>query len=199
MTIRSQLRTIRHWIVASPTGTPKGDWTDWDALIAKASPAAPPPVERDENDVVSINYTSGTTARPKGVMLTHRNFYINAYNFIAHLRLRHEDVELWTLPMFHCNGWGGPFALTGHGRRPTSCCAPSTRGEIYTPDRATRGVTFACMAPAVLQHDPQLPGQAAAHHHDAAPFHGRGRAAARRLHRAPGEGPGLGVHRRSTA
>ena len=48
-------------------------------------------------------------------MLTHRNCYINAYNFIAHLRIRHDDVELWTLPMFHASGWGGPFALTGMG------------------------------------------------------------------------------------
>ena len=64
---------------------------------------------------MSVNYTSGTTARPKGVMMTHRNSYINAYNFIAHLGVRHDDVELWTLPLFHCNGWGGPFALTAMG------------------------------------------------------------------------------------
>ena len=83
-------------------------------------------VEQDENDVTSINYTSGTTARPKGVMLTHRNCYINAYNFIAHLRIQHEDVELWTLPMFHANGWGGPFAHHGDGRDACRACAPSS-------------------------------------------------------------------------
>ena len=49
-------------------------------------------------------------------MLTHRNCYLNAYNLIAHLGVRHDDVELWTLPMFHCNGWGGVYALTAHGR-----------------------------------------------------------------------------------
>ena len=147
--IRSQLRTIRHWIVALPTGTPKGGWTDWDALIAKASPGAPPPVERDEDDVVSINYTSGTTARPKGVMLTHRNFYVNAYGLIAHLRLTHQDVELWTLPMFHCNGWGAVYALTGLGGTHVVLRAIEAR-QIYTL-MDDEGVTFACMAPTVLR------------------------------------------------
>ena len=91
---------------AGPTGT---------RSIAGQPTTPTPHVEQDENDVTSINYTSGTTARPKGVMLTHRNCYINAYNFIAHLGIRHDDVELWTLPMFHANGWGGPFALTAMG------------------------------------------------------------------------------------
>ena len=79
----------------------------------EASDSPPEPLDIDENDLVSINYTSGTTARPKGVMMTHRNCYINAYSLIAHLGVRHDDVELWTLPMFHCNGWGGVYALTG--------------------------------------------------------------------------------------
>jgi len=148
-TIRSQLRTIRHRIVASPSGAPEAGWTDWDALISRASPAAPPVVERDEDDVVSINYTSGTTARPKGVMLTHRNFYVNAYNLIAHLRLSHHDVELWTLPMFHCNGWGAVYALTGLGGTHVVLRTIDAR-QIFTLIE-DEGVTFACMAPTVLR------------------------------------------------
>src|SRR5689334_8944185 len=105
--IRSRLRSARHWVVITDDGDPPPGWVDWGALIGAASTAPPPPVALDEHDVVSINYTSGTTARPKGVMLTHRNCYLNAYNLIAHLGIRHDDVELWTLPMFHCNGWGG--------------------------------------------------------------------------------------------
>jgi fatty-acyl-CoA synthase len=102
----------------------------------------------DENDLLSINYTSGTTARPKGVMLTHRNCYINAYNFIAHLRITHEDVELWTLPMFHASGWGGPFAITAMGG--THVVLRAVRDvDIYTLIEQEK-VTFACMAPAVL-------------------------------------------------
>ena len=140
-----------------PTG-----WTDWDALDRARSPTTAAAAGRaDENDVVSINYTSGTTARPKGVMLTHRNCYINAYNLIAHLGIRHDDVELWTLPMFHCNGWGGVYALTAHGRharRPARRRRPRRSSELIERE----GVTFACMAPAVLRTILDYPDKAQA-------------------------------------
>ena len=157
--IRPELRTIRHWIVASPDGAPAEGWTDWEALIEKTSPGSPPVVERDEDDVVSINYTSGTTARPKGVMLTHRNFYVNAYNLIAHLRLSHDDVELWTLPMFHCNGWGAVYALTGLGGTHVVLRTIDAR-QIFTLIE-NEGVTFACMAPIVLRAILDYPDKAA--------------------------------------
>jgi fatty-acyl-CoA synthase len=148
--IRPSLKSVEHWIVADPRPartTPDG-WIDWDNFIANRPKTMTPHVEQDENDVTSINYTSGTTARPKGVMLTHRNVYINAYNFIAHLRIRHEDVELWTLPMFHANGWGGPFALTAMGATHVVLRAV-VASEIHRLIEEN-GVTFACMAPAVL-------------------------------------------------
>ncbi|MYB37497.1 MAG: AMP-binding protein, partial [Gammaproteobacteria bacterium] len=113
--IRSGLTSVRDFVVAQDGGDAPQGWQDWEALIAGEPDNFPPPVERDENDLVSINYTSGTTARPKGVMMTHRNCYVNAYSLIAHLRVAHDDVELWTLPMFHCNGWGGVYAITGMG------------------------------------------------------------------------------------
>jgi fatty-acyl-CoA synthase len=147
--IRSKLKTIRHFVVASPDRRPKAAWTDWESLIEKASPDPPKDVKRDEDDVVSINYTSGTTARPKGVMLTHRNCYINAYSLIAHLKVCHDDVELWTLPMFHCNGWGGVYALTGLGGTHVVLRAIDPR-RIFTLMQ-DEGVTFACMAPTVLR------------------------------------------------
>ena len=90
--IRGELETVQNWIVAGHDGVERDGWLDWEKMISGASEAFPPEVERDENDLVSINYTSGTTARPKGVMLTHRNSYINAYSLIAHLRIAHEDV-----------------------------------------------------------------------------------------------------------
>lgn len=149
--VRDDLGRVEHFISAAYDGEARHGWLDWNELIANASPTPPPapspPI--DENDVLSINYTSGTTARPKGVMLTHRNCYLNAYNMIAHLGIGHDDVELWTLPMFHCNGWGGVYALTGMG---------GTHVVLRTVDAKTiyelierEGVTFACMAPTVLR------------------------------------------------
>ena len=69
----------------------------------------------DEDATATINYTSGTTARPKGVQLTHRNIWINAVTFGLHTGVTDRDVYLHTLPMFHCNGWGMPFTMAGLG------------------------------------------------------------------------------------
>jgi fatty-acyl-CoA synthase len=148
--IRPRLPGVRHWIATPAPGAeiPPG-WIDFDAWAGGESKQAPAEVPREEGDVVSLNYTSGTTARPKGVMLTHRNCYLNAYNLIAHLGLRHEDVELWTLPMFHCNGWGGVYALTGMGGTHVVLRAIDA-AEIFGLIERER-VTFACMAPAVLR------------------------------------------------
>ena len=150
--IRPNLPKVEHWIAADPAANPAtpAGWTDWDTLIAgqPTTPPPAPPVAIDENDVVSINYTSGTTARPKGVMLTHRNCYINAYNFIAHLGVRHDDIEMWTLPMFHCNGWGGVYALTAMGA--THVVVRAIVGADMYRILQDEKITFACMAPAVL-------------------------------------------------
>ncbi|HET8961123.1 AMP-binding protein, partial [Nocardioides sp.] len=71
--------------------------------------------EPDENATACINYTSGTTARPKGVQITHRNIWVNAVTFGLHTGVSDRDVYLHTLPMFHANGWGMPFTMTGLG------------------------------------------------------------------------------------
>ena len=113
-----------------------------------ASPQSSPRSRLAETDLLSINYTSGTTARPKGVMITHRNAYINAYNFIAHLRISQDDAEMWTLPMFHANGWGGVYALTAMGGKHVVLRAPEAE-DIYRVIQ-DENCTFACMAPAVL-------------------------------------------------
>jgi fatty-acyl-CoA synthase len=159
--IRDQLPDVEHWIVARDDDQASTDWLDWNELVAEVSPDSPPPTPLEENDLVSINYTSGTTARPKGVMLTHRSFYLNAYNLIAHLRLCHEDVELWTLPMFHCNGWGGVYALTGMAGTHVVLRAIDA-AEIYRLIESER-VTFACMAPAVLRAILDYPDKAKHH------------------------------------
>lgn len=104
--------------------------------------------EPDENATATINYTSGTTARPKGVQLTHRNLWVNATTFAMHAGLTDRDVYLHTLPMFHANGWGMPFATTGLGipqvvLRKVDGTEILRRIEEY-------GVTVLCAAPAVV-------------------------------------------------
>jgi acyl-CoA synthetase (AMP-forming)/AMP-acid ligase II len=102
----------------------------------------------DEDATVSINYTSGTTARPKGVQLTHRNCWLNAATFGWHTAVGDRDVFLHTLPMFHCNGWGMPYAVTGMG-----CLQVVQRkvdGEQILSRVGDHGVTLMCGAPAVV-------------------------------------------------
>src|SRR5215471_10770250 len=102
----------------------------------------------DENATVSINYTSGTTARPKGVQLTHRNFWLNAVTFGWHLSLTDRDVYLHTLPTFHCNGWGMPYALTAMGAR--QVIIRKIDGEEILKRVEAEGVTLFNCAPAVI-------------------------------------------------
>ena len=98
----------------------------------------PEPWEPDENATATINYTSGTTARPKGVQLTHRNLWVNATTFALHSGASDLDVYLHTLPMFHANGWGMPFAMTGVGAK--HIVLRKVDGvEILTPGRRARG------------------------------------------------------------
>jgi AMP-binding enzyme len=95
-------------------------WLDYEAAIAAADPAFERP-DIDERDLISINYTSGTTARPKGVMITHRNAALNTMGTLIHLPMAVGERYLWTLPMFHANGWtgghhGGGASGGGHHR-----------------------------------------------------------------------------------
>jgi fatty-acyl-CoA synthase len=104
--------------------------------------------EPDEDATATINYTSGTTARPKGVQITHRNIWVNAVTFAMHTTLSDRDVYLHTLPMFHANGWGMPFATTGLGA-PQIVIRKIDGAEILR--RVERyGVTVMCAAPAVV-------------------------------------------------
>ena len=117
------------------------------AAAARASPPEPWD-EADEDATATINYTSGTTARPKGVQITHRNIWLNATTFALHAGVTDRDVYLHTLPMFHANGWGMPFAMTGLGV-PQVVIRKIDGAEILR--RVERyGVTVMCAAPAVV-------------------------------------------------
>jgi len=100
-----------------------------------------------ENATATINYTSGTTARPKGVQITHRNIWTNAVTFALHAGVTDRDVYLHTLPMFHANGWGMPFAMTGLGV-PNIVLRKVDGAEILRRVEK-HGVTIMCAAPAV--------------------------------------------------
>lgn len=148
--IREKLTSLRHFIVHTDeagTATPD-NWRDYESLLSAASPAAPEPAVIDENETAAILYTSGTTGRPKGVMLTHRNLYMNAMNSIVEFGLTHNDVYLHTLAQFHCNGWGLPYAVTGVGGKHVIVKKFDAGGffELATREK----MSFACMPPTMI-------------------------------------------------
>ncbi len=114
--LRPQLNTVEHFI---PLDKPVAyDWArakSYDDLLADAGPGPFEELEPDEDQVAEIFYTSGTTAEPKGVMLTHRNLYLHALSSIIALGVRDTDVQLHAIPLFHVNGWGAPQSLTCMG------------------------------------------------------------------------------------
>jgi len=119
-----------------------------DAQLLRRKDAHPRYRVTDENATVSINYTSGTTARPKGVELTHRGCWLNAVTFGWHVGVSDRDVYLHTLPTFHCNGWGMPYALTAMGVK--QVIIRKIDGEEILRRVESEGVTIFNCAPAVL-------------------------------------------------
>ncbi len=119
----------------------------------------------EESATATINYTSGTTSRPKGVQITHRNIWINAATFALHVGASDRDVYLHTLPMFHANGWGMPYAMTGVGAR--HIVLRKVDGREILRRVAEHGVTVMCASPTVVnsilsaasEWDGEIPGR----------------------------------------
>jgi fatty-acyl-CoA synthase len=129
-------------------GTPPGTTAYPDFVSAGTPGRWLPWAVEDENAPISINYTSGTTGRPKGVVYTHRGAYLNALGELIHSRHTAQSVYLWTLPMFHCNGWCTTWAVTGIGGRHV-CLRAVRPDEVWRLIRE-EGVTHLNAAPTVL-------------------------------------------------
>jgi fatty-acyl-CoA synthase len=129
---------------------------DFEQLLVGSSNEPIPPTVADEDATIALNYTSGTTGPPKGVMYTYRGAYLNAMAEIFHANLRPESVYLWTLPMFHCNGWLFPYAVTAAGS--THVCLRKVEPARVIELIETEGVTHLCGAPTVLVGIANHPG-----------------------------------------
>jgi fatty-acyl-CoA synthase len=151
--VRDQMPGVRHFVAFE--GTADG-WLDYEAAIAAAGPDFARP-EIGERDLLSINYTSGTTARPKGVMITHRNAAMNTIGTLLHLPIAVGERYLWTLPMFHANGWTYTWTVTAAAG--THICLrkvdPATIFGLIRDEK----VSWLCAAPTVLISLANAPAQ----------------------------------------
>jgi fatty-acyl-CoA synthase len=142
--IRKDLKDVTHF-VALDEG--RFDWLDYEALLAgERGDFTRPSI--GERDLLTINYTSGTTSRPKGVMITHRNAWVNCVGMLTHTPMTPADTYLWTLPMFHANGWTFTWTVTAAGAK--HICLPKFDGPTVFNVAAQERVTRLCAAPTVL-------------------------------------------------
>ena len=135
-------------------------WLEYERLVAEAPPTPHRPVI-DERDLLAINYTSGTTSKPKGVMITHRNAWLNAVGTLVHLPMSVGDRYLWTLPMFHANGWTFTWIVTAIGGTHV-CLGKIEPARVFSLIRDER-IAMLCAAPTVLislaHADPAVRGE----------------------------------------
>ncbi|GGG38495.1 acyl-CoA synthetase [Caldovatus sediminis] len=120
----------------------------YEALLAEGDPSFDWPMPRDEWDAIALNYTSGTTGRPKGVVYHHRGAHLLAVGNVLSAGLGKHPVYLWTLPMFHCNGWCFPWTICAVAG--THVCLRAVRGPDMWRLMAEHGVTHMCGAPIVM-------------------------------------------------
>ena len=142
--IREQVPNVEHFIALEGD---KAGWMGYEAALATAPPDFVRP-EIQESDLLSLNYTSGTTARPKGVMITHRNAWLNVVGTLLHLHMTCADRYLWTVPMFHANGWTFVWTVTAVGG--THICLSKAEPRAVFENIARESVTVLCAAPTVL-------------------------------------------------
>lgn len=142
--VRSRLTQVEHFVVL---GGAREGWRTYGDLLMNASVHFAP-ADMDEDDLISINYTSGTTSRPKGVMITHRNAWTNVVGTLLHEPLSVGERYLWTLPMFHANGWTFVWSVTARGATHVCLPKPEPHSTLHLLDRER--IDMFCAAPTVL-------------------------------------------------
>jgi fatty-acyl-CoA synthase len=142
--IRDQIPGVRHFVAYEGA---RDGWIDYETAIASGSADFKRP-EIAERDLLTINYTSGTTSRPKGVMITHRNAWMNSIGTLVHHPMTCADRYLWTLPMFHANGWTFVWTTTAAGA--AHICLRRVDPAGVFDAVARERVTMFCAAPTVL-------------------------------------------------
>ena len=142
--IRSELSTVEHFVALE---SERAGWLGYEKILASSSGKYVAP-DISETDLLTINYTSGTTSRPKGVMITHRNAYMNVVGTLIHRPMTCADRYLWTLPMFHANGWTFVWLVTAVGA--THVCLRRVEPRAVFDLVKRESVTALCAAPTVL-------------------------------------------------
>lgn len=142
--VRGRMPTVEHFIALEGR---RDGWLAYEDLLAAAGTDFTR-ADIAETDLLAINYTSGTTSRPKGVMITHRNAWVNCVGVLAHWTLTPADRYLWTLPMFHANGWTFTWTVTAAGAAHV-CLRKVEALHIYEHINRER-ITHLCAAPTVL-------------------------------------------------
>ena len=143
--VRDKLPDVERFIALE--GSHPG-WLDYETELASGSVESVVRPEISEDDLITINYTSGTTANPKGVMITHRNAYMNTVGTLIHVHQTPDDRYLWTLPMFHANGWTFVWTVTAAGATHV-CLRKVEAARIFSLIREEH-LTLMCAAPTVL-------------------------------------------------
>lgn len=126
------------------------DFTEqsYESFLASGNENDPVVLPTDEWESISVNYTSGTTGNPKGVLYHHRGTYLNSLNQLLHHQMFEAPVYLWTLPLFHCNGWNFPWAVAAVGG--TNVCLRQVSAEAIFNSIVDHKITHMCCAPTVL-------------------------------------------------
>ncbi|KAG6385817.1 hypothetical protein SASPL_154698 [Salvia splendens] len=133
--------------IDTPTGIRLGE-LEYESLVSQGNPRFAPEEIADEQSPIALNYTSGTTSAPKGVVYSHRGAYLSTVSLILGWGMQTEPVYLWSLPMFHCNGWTFTWGVAARGGT-NVCIRNTTAAEMYDAIY-THGVTHMCCAPIVF-------------------------------------------------